>query len=100
RQATSDAARCAVFCEIQAEPASVPVRALGFLAKLQGLAARIAGGGPVAEISVPVGPFVRSLARTFVKAGSVVQSSPSKPYAEASLPEPARRSAEIGRAHV
>jgi hypothetical protein len=57
------------------------------------VAARIASGGPVVQISVPVGPLVKRLARIFVKAGRVGPSSPSKTDAEASLPEQPPRAA-------
>ncbi|HXI38588.1 MAG TPA: hypothetical protein VNH83_01355 [Bryobacteraceae bacterium] len=84
-KATGDALRRTVSCEIQAQPASIHTRALGFLAKLRDLRARIANSDRVVQVSIPVGSLMGRLVRM---AARVPQSSPSKPDREASFPEP------------
>lgn len=89
-----DEGRTAARSQSQAKQASLLTMALHPFASLQSLATRIANGGPVVQIPVPVGPLMAGLARIFAKTGGTVDPRPVAPeYTVVSVPECARSSA-------
>jgi hypothetical protein len=93
-QALHDEGPSAALGKSQTEPASLLKMALHPIATLQGLAARIAKGGPAVQISLPVGPLMVRVARMFAKTESAMHPEPIEPCNTVkSLPETPRPSA-------
>jgi hypothetical protein len=93
-KAAGEGDRSAALSSDQPEQPSLRRMALHPFATLQGLATRIANGGPVVQISVPVGPFIVRLARMFAKTGRAIEPTPVRPdNTVVSLPETPSRPA-------
>jgi hypothetical protein len=71
---------------IEVRSASIPTKTLGFIAKLRNLAARIADGGPVVQVWVPVNSLMRRMARIIAKPAAAASVAPPKPGAIATAP--------------
>ncbi len=63
---------------VKRSQASLLKMALHPFASLQSLATRIANGGPVVQIPVPVGPLMAGLARIFAKTGGTATQDQSR----------------------